>query len=237
VSADLLLAFDTSGSLGSVAVSHGADVLARGVMTVQGGHAAGLVPLVEETLDDAGVDRAELQGVLVGEGPGSFTGVRVAAATAKGLSRALGVPLWSVSSLAAEALSARGRGVRYVLFDARAERVYGACYGVGVDRVEVLIAHHAGELRDVLAGDVPPGAVFMGDAAERHRVVIEGAGFGVGPVGPASALSRGVGAEWTRADGLIRFRSLTPALQPVRDPGSWEPEYVRASRVERMWNA
>jgi tRNA threonylcarbamoyladenosine biosynthesis protein TsaB len=230
VSDELLLALDTSGPLGSVAVSSGSDVLARGVMTAQGGHAAGLVPLIEETLDDAGVDRAELQGVLVGEGPGSFTGVRVAAASAKGLSRALGVQLWAVSSLAAEALSAAGRGVRYVLFDARAERVYGACYGVGVARVDVMIAPHAGELRDVLAGEVPPGTIFMGDGAEKHRAAIEGAGFGVGPLGS-------VGADVARADGLIRFRALNPGLAPVADPGSWEPEYVRASRVERMWKA
>jgi len=220
----LLLAFDTSGPLGSVAVASGGDVLARGVMTRQAGHASGLVPMIDETLDDAGVDRCELQGILVGDGPGSFTGVRVSAATAKGLTRSLGVPLWAISSLAAVALAGGGT-VRYALFDARSERVYGACYGIGRAGVEVMIEPHAGELRDVLAGDVPTGAVFVGDAAEKHRAAIEGAGFAV----------LHADDDQTPADGLVRFFGMQPELVPVADPGSWEPAYVRASSAERMW--
>ena len=85
-------------------MSHGPDVLARGVMTRQAGHASRLIPTIEEVLEDAGVDRDEIAGVLVGAGPGSFTGVRVAAATAKGLHRSLGVPVWGISSLRAAAM-------------------------------------------------------------------------------------------------------------------------------------
>ena len=229
----IVLAFDTAGPLGSVAIASGADVLARGVMLRQSGHAAGLIPMIEETLEGAGVDREEVSGIVVGEGPGSFTGVRVAAATAKGLSRALGVPLYRVSSLAAVALAAApgsafgSASIRYVLFDARAERVYGACYGVAHDHVEALVEPHAGELRDVLATDVPVGAVFIGDAAEKHRAVIEGAGYQVEAADP----------ERTPADGLVRFLALSPDLGPVGDPGAWEPEYVRASSAERLWKS
>ena len=164
----MILAFDTSGPIGSVAVAHEGDVLARGFLTQQAGHASSLVPMIEEVLDKAGVDRDEIRTLVIGEGPGSFTGVRVAAATAKGLSRALGTPLWPVSSLAAAAMAVDQGAVRYALFDARAERVYGACYGVGGARVETMIEPHAGELRDVLDGEVPPGAVFVGDAADKH---------------------------------------------------------------------
>jgi tRNA threonylcarbamoyladenosine biosynthesis protein TsaB len=227
----IVLAFDTAGPLGSVAVASGADVLARGVMVRQAGHAAGLIPMIEETLKDAGVGREEVSGIVVGEGPGSFTGVRVAAATAKGLSRALGAPLYAVSSLAAAALAAAPgsafgvASVRYALFDARAERVYGACYGVAHDHVDTLVEPHAGELRDVLAGDVPAGTVFIGNSAEKHRAAIEGAGYRVEAADP----------ERTPADGLVRFLALTADLGPVGDPGAWEPEYVRASSAERLW--
>ena len=133
------LALDTSGPVGYVAVSQGADVLARARMERQGKHAARIIPTVDAVLTDAGLEIGELAGIVVGEGPGSFTGVRVAASTAKGLARALDVPLWALSSLAAAAvgdLGAGGPGVRYVLFDARADRVYAACYGVGSRGVE-----------------------------------------------------------------------------------------------------
>lgn len=222
----MILAFDTSGPIGSVAVAYEGDVLARGVLRVQTGHASGLVPMIDEVLREAGVDRDELSGLVVGEGPGSFTGVRVAAATAKGLSRALTLPVWPVSSLAAAALAVDEGAVRYALFDARAERVYGACYGVGGAQIQTLVPPHAGELREVLDGDVPPGAVFVGDASERHRAVIEGAGF---PVVDS-------GSDVSLADGLIRFWAARPdGFGPVDDPGAWEPEYVRASSAERLW--
>jgi len=221
------LAFDTSGPGGSVAVGRGGRVL--GVVTIAEPleQASRLIPAVEEALRASGVERAELDGIAVGEGPGSFTGVRVAAATAKGLAHALSVPLWAVSSLAAAALAHDVGPVRYVLFDARGERVYGACYGVGASQFQELVAPHGGTLRDVLGAEVPPGAVFLGDGAERHRAVIEGAGFPVAPVQGATSL----------AEGLLRYLALHPGSAPVRQAGDWEPRYVRASSAERLWTA
>lgn len=224
---DVLLALDTSTPLGSVAVSEGENVVARAVLTRQAAHASGLVPAIDEVLRVAGLRPSAVGGLVVGEGPGSFTGVRVAAATAKGLSAALDVPLWAVSSLAAAALARDAATIRYVLFDARAERVYGACYGVGSSRMETLVEPHAAELRDLLDDEVPGGSVFFGDGAEKHRGVIEAAGFDVAPDAEEASL----------ADGLLRHLLRRPDTEPVGDVASWEPEYVRASSAERLWKA
>ncbi len=221
------LAFDTSGPGGSVAVGRAGSVLAAVTIDEPLEQAARLVPAIEEALRAAGVERAELDGIAVGEGPGSFTGVRVAAATAKGLAHALGVPLWAASSLAAAALAQDPGRVRYVLFDARGDRVYGACYGVGGSQFQELVAPHGGTLRDVLDAEVPPGAVFLGEGAERHRAVIEAAGFPVAPAEGASPL----------AEGLLRYLALHPGSDPVPQAGDWEPRYVRASSAERLWTA
>lgn len=224
------LALDSSGMVGYVAVSRGAEVLARLTLEHRGQHASRLLPAVDEVLDEAGVDREELSGIVVGEGPGSFTGVRVAAATAKGLARGLDLPLWALSSLAAGAVADLGSaspGVRFVLFDARAERVYGACYGVGVAGVETLVPPFAGELRELLAGDVPVGAAFTGGAAERHRRAIEGAGYAVllPPLGEPTG------------DALIHFLSTHPDTSPVGSFETWEPRYLKASSAERAWDS
>lgn len=224
------LALDTSGPVGHVAVGRGAVVLARVRLEGRGQHAAHTVSAVEQVLAEGSVDRSEVAGVVVGEGPGSFTGVRVSAATAKGLARGLDVPLWAVSSLAAGAVGDLGRGgpgVRYILFDARGERVYAACYGVGSRGVETLRPPHAGDLRTVLADDVPDGAAFAGDGAQRHRGVIEGAGFTVlaPPVGEPTA------------DALLHLLALHPDTPSVADLGTWEPRYVKASSAERAWGA
>ena len=179
----VLLAFDTSSAVGSVAVGQEGVVLAHAELEEQRKHASALVPAIRKVLLEAGIDKSELDGIVVGEGPGSFTGVRVAAATAKGMVHALGLPLWPISSLTATALSVGGHGVRYVLFDARKQRVYGACYGVGKMGIETLVFPHAGTLREVLASEIPPGSSLLaGEGSCHHRLVIEGAGFEVQPL-------------------------------------------------------
>jgi tRNA threonylcarbamoyladenosine biosynthesis protein TsaB len=224
------VALDTSGPVGHVAVATGADVLARVRLERRGQHAAGLVPAVHHVLEEGGVDLEELAGVVVGEGPGSFTGVRVAAATAKGIARARGIPLWGVSSLAAAAVGDLGRGgpgVRFVLFDARADRVYAACYGVASSRIETIVPPHATDVRTLLASEVPLGAVFVGDGAERHRRTLEDAGLTVLPA-PAGEPS---------GDALLYHMSLHPDAPPVASLETWEPRYVKASSAERAWIA
>jgi tRNA threonylcarbamoyl adenosine modification protein YeaZ len=226
VAAPPWLAFDTSGSEGSVAVGRvsGEEVmiLSHVDMAQAGEQAARLVPAIDEALGAAGIERTGLAGIVVGEGPGSFTGVRIAAATAKGLVHALELPLRAASSLAAAALAQEGSGVRYVLFDARSDRVYGACYGVGRAGLRELVPPHAGTVGEVLAGDLPPGVVFMGDGARRHRATIESVGYAV-EVGRGTA---------SLAVGLLRYLALDPDGAPVADPSSWEPAYVRASIAE-----
>ena len=89
----VFLAFDTSSAVGSVAVGQEGVVLAHAELEEQRKHASALVPAIRTVLLEAGIDKSELDGIVVGEGPGSFTGVRVSAATAKGMAHALGLPL------------------------------------------------------------------------------------------------------------------------------------------------
>ena len=223
------LALETSGSLGSVAVGSGPRILSRVTLERPGGFSAGLIPAVAQALEAAGVPKADLVGVVVGSGPGSFTGVRVAAATGKGLAHALGIPFWAISSLEAAAFaeepaaSIESERLRYVLFDARDDRVYAACYRVGPATMEQRIAPHATRLGDVLA-NVPFGDVrFVGDGAVRHRAAIEAAGHRVLPA-PAGSPT---------ADALLRLLALRPETVPVDGPSLWEPAYLKASNAER----
>jgi tRNA threonylcarbamoyladenosine biosynthesis protein TsaB len=215
------LAFDTSGALGSVAVGIGSQVLASRELEVRLEHAARLMPTIAEVLAAACVGPAGLAGIVVGEGPGSFTGVRVAAATAKGLAHALQLPLWAFPSLAAAALAEEEGALRYALFDARGDRVYGACYRIANERVEEVAAPHGGTLGAVLAGTDARGSTFVGDGARRHRAAIEAAGFAVGP-GPSRTL----------AEGLLALHAQRPESAGAVLASAWEPRYVRPSSAE-----
>ena len=228
----LLLAIDTSGSLGSIAIGQGSDVHSCITLTREAGHASGLIPAIDEALAQADLALDDLGGIVVGEGPGSFTGVRVAAATAKGLARAVALPVWPVSSLAGAALTVDEGTVRYALFDARASRVYGACYRLNGTVLETEVEAHAGDLSDVLKGRLAPGTVFVGDASEKHESQIAAAGYAVArPAIGSDGLPR------TIAEGLLLYLARSAPIAPLADPGAWEPEYVRAASAERLWKA
>lgn len=213
-------------------------------------HASLLVPRIRELLEATGTRTSELSGLVVGAGPGSFTGVRVGAATAKGMARALGIPMWAFSSLASAAfppfdepgsgsepseLWGQGNGGDSaaaspslrpccVIFDARGDRVYAAAYRATPTGLEVLLEPRASTLDEMCEGLIPPGAYLVGSGAVRHRPVLEALGFQVlrPPLGVPTA------------DGLLQLLALSPTTPPLADPGRWEPEYLRASGAERM---
>ena len=128
-----------------------------------------LLPRVDALLRDAGISRGQLACVCVGRGPGSFTGVRIAMATAKGIAQALGVALVGVSSLDAvawHAWAAGTRGALAVVADAMRREVYPVRYALddaGVQRLEADRVVKAQVAADELAGE--GGAAGAGGAA------------------------------------------------------------------------
>ena len=111
---------------------------------------------------------------------------------------------------------------RYILFDARSDRVYGACYRPTGNGFEELIAPHSTTIGAVLSEGLP-FSVFAGDGAQRHADEIRGAGFGLlpAPLGMPTAA------------GLLRAVENFPSRGPVEDVARWEPDYLRSSSAER----
>src|SRR2546426_1155887 len=127
------LAIDSATDLASVAV--GTPPVARGAAFVQGArqHAAQILALIDQVLAPTGVRPKELEGIGLGDGPGSFTGLRIGWAAAKGLAQEAGLSLRTVPSLMAAAagaasilalLARKGAGGA-VTAPATAEPVYG----------------------------------------------------------------------------------------------------------------
>ncbi|HZE15929.1 MAG TPA: tRNA (adenosine(37)-N6)-threonylcarbamoyltransferase complex dimerization subunit type 1 TsaB, partial [Mycobacterium sp.] len=106
------------------------DVLAERVTVDARAHAERITPNVLEALADAGLTMADLDVVVVGCGPGPFTGLRVGMATAAAYGHALGIPVHGVCSL--DAIGIRTAGDILVVTDARRREVYWARYRDGV---------------------------------------------------------------------------------------------------------
>lgn len=125
-----LLALDTSTDACTVALAIDGKTIER--FALGGNHSERILPMVQELLAEGGLSLRQLDTIAFGRGPGSFTGLRIAAGVTQGLAFGAGLPVVPVSSLAA---LAQGGGAEKVLaaFDARMQQVYWGAYVRGAD--------------------------------------------------------------------------------------------------------
>lgn len=240
------LGIETSGPLGSVAVALDGFVAAVRPLGEQASHAERLIPAIRDVLEDAGRGREDLEGVAVGAGPGSFTGVRVGAAAAKGLARALNVPLCVTSSLCAAAFAQESMaGVSAPVPEAAEQPPSSASRPprspLSGDRRQVRYV-----LADARGGRVY-GACYDVDAEGPVEVIAPHGGTIVDAINrrpPAGTVFAGSGAEAHKR--LLEAAGYAVAPPPAGVPGAaavlcccrwtpvdvadWEPDYVREWR-------
>lgn len=124
----ITLVIDASTYRGTVAVFRDHTLAASGQAAMKGAHAEALMPAVAEALSKAGVSVEQLDRVVCGEGPGSFTSLRIAGAIAKGICFGRGIPLFAVSSLGLAAAAVTGSGTYVVTIDALRDEWYAAVF-------------------------------------------------------------------------------------------------------------
>ena len=167
-SALLILAFDTATDVATSALVDDGEVLGE-----RASRAVTLLEDVDALLRQGGARPGDLDALAVGTGPGSFTGVRIGLATARGLALALEIPVAGVSTLAALAAGAPGA---LPVVDARRKEVF-------VDDLEPR-AVRPQEL------ELEPGRLCVGDGAVRYRSLLEAKGAIVPPDGSDLHLPR-----------------------------------------------
>lgn len=128
----IILAIDTCTEACSVALETGDGIIHRHE-EIPRGHAGRLLPMIDDVLAQAGVQRSGIALIACGQGPGSFTGVRISLSAAQGLSLALDVPVVGFSTLAVLAAGCHRRtGATHILpaVDARMGEVYWGAYRI-----------------------------------------------------------------------------------------------------------
>jgi tRNA threonylcarbamoyladenosine biosynthesis protein TsaB len=221
------LALETATDRASVAVGRTAADAVEESLTGARRHAGALLPMIQAALRRRGIGLDAITGLIVSDGPGSFTGLRVGAAAAKALACARGLPLRTAPSLLARAAGVAGRPASLVLAvsDALRGEVYAGAFRLGersvvteleprVWRPDSLAALGLGP--DVLVGDVPAAA----------REVLERA-TGLAMITPPEGAPR--------ARALIALAGLESGAREVHDVSEWEPFYGRPAEAQARW--
>ena len=124
-----ILAVETSTSTGTVALTSESEsprVVTQRTLEGTTGHASAILPMAYSILTELNLTQKDLTAVAFGQGPGAFTGVRVACGVAQGIAMALDIPVIQIGALPAVALQAASRhpdSLLYVALDARMEEV------------------------------------------------------------------------------------------------------------------
>lgn len=225
----LFLALDTTTASCSVALGEEDRLLGEYLLNIRKTHSQRLMPLIISLLRDCDLERTQLEGIAVATGPGSFTGIRIGMATARGLAQALAIPLVGVNTL--EALAGAGACFPTLvcpLLDARRGQVYTAVYRGGGPYLEEVVPPQAILLQDlgVKLLSLGEAVVFLGDNLPFFRRQLEPLlGKLYREVPSFASVNR---ASLVLQRGFVNWREKGPA--PLY---ALEPAYLRLPEAQR----
>lgn len=223
-----VLGIDTSSNVASAAVIDDDNIIAEYTLNLKKTHSQLLMPMIDSMLSSCECDISDIDLFAVSVGPGSFTGLRIGIATAKGLAHACGKKIVPVGTLAALAYNLPyAEHIIVPIMDARRNEVYTAAYIWDEDGFREIEEPHAAPLSECLDGcgnmlDV----IFVGDGVPVYREQIkdrlgEKAIF----VPAGSNLQRGASVA------ALGLKNASDAV----DCGQICPVYIRKSQAEREY--
>ena len=224
-----ILGIDSSGLVASVAVVEDDRLLAEYTVNYKKTHSQTLLPMLDEIVRMTELDLKTIDAIAVAAGPGSFTGLRIGSATAKGLGLALGTPLIAVPTVEALAYNLWGTDKRICpLMDARRNQVYTgiyAFYGEEMQTLEGQMAVGVEELAQKL-NRMGREVIFLGDGVPVYRDLLEQCVTVKHSYAPAHLNKQRAGA--VAALGMIYARQ-----GKLQTAAEHQPDYLRLSQAER----
>ncbi len=201
-------------------------------------HAGSLLPVIDRLLAQRGTTIGALEGIVVSDGPGSFTGLRVGATVAKALARARGLRVRSAPSLLVRAAGVAAPGdiaspgditspgdIVLALANALRGEVYAAAFRIAPDRIDTLLAPSVfrpemlaavAPRPDRLVGDGPPDALEQLAAWAGREIITPPAGL-------------------PRAAVLLDLAAIPGGATEIADVERWEPVYGRPAEAQAKW--
>ena len=224
-----ILALDSSGLVASVAVVTEDKVLGEFTVNNKKTHSQTLLPMVDEVLKILDMDVKELDAIAVAGGPGSFTGLRIGASTAKGLALVLDIPIINIPTVDSLAYNLYGTDhLICPMMDARRNQVYTGLYEWQEGEFKVVLPQFAAEVEELAEklNSYNREIIFLGDGVEAQLskfAPLLKVPYTIAPVHLSKQRAAALGAL-----GIEYYKA-----GKLQDGDSFEPEYLRMSQAER----
>lgn len=232
-----ILGLDSSGLVASVAIVEDDVLKAEYTTDYKKTHSQTLLPMLEELRDMIELDLESLDAIAIAAGPGSFTGLRIGAATAKGLGLALQKPLVEVPTLEGLAYNLWGTASLVCpLMDARRNQVYTGIYEFVQEgntfKLQTVEDQCAIDIAEIIAklNGLGREVIFLGDGVPVYRNVIEEQMKVPFTYAPA-------GNNRQRAASVAALGAVYFAQGKTVSAAEHQPEYLRKSQAEREQDA
>lgn len=224
-----ILALDSSGLVASVAVVTEDKVLGEFTVNNKKTHSQTLLPMVDEVLKILDMDVKELDAIAVAGGPGSFTGLRIGASTAKGLALVLNIPIINIPTVDSLAYNLYGTDhLICPMMDARRNQVYTGLYEWQEGEFKVVLQQFAAEVEELAEklNSYNREIIFLGDGVEAQLskfAPLLKVPYSIAPIHLSKQRAAALGAL-----GIEYYKA-----GKLQEGDSFEPEYLRMSQAER----
>ena len=224
-----ILAIDSSGIVASAAVAEDDNLLAEYTVNYKKTHSQTLLPMLDEIKRMTELDLNSIDAIAVASGPGSFTGLRIGAATAKGLGLALDIPIIPVPTVDSLAYNLYGsQKLICPLMDARRNQVYTGLYTFEDDALITIEPQCAVDISEIMGkiNTLGKEVIFLGDG-----VPVFGKRLGESLKVPYSFAPAHMNRQRAASFAMLAFDYLKEGkFVAARDHA---PEYLRLSQAER----
>lgn len=224
-----ILAIDSSSLVASAAIVSEDSVIAEFTLNQKKTHSQILLPMIEELFKITGIEKKDIEAIAVAGGPGSFTGLRIGAATAKGLALALGVKIINVPTIDAMAYGLAGsEQLICPIMDARRNQVYTGIYKIQDQKLISIMENKAELIEELITklDEINQPVVFMGDGVPVYQETIDKNMKCEHSYAPIHLSRQRAGAV-----GALAIQYYQQGK--VEDADLFVPNYLRLSQAER----
>lgn len=224
-----ILALDSSGLVASVAVAEDDNLIGEYTVNYKKTHSQTLLPMLDAVAKMIELDLETVDAIAIAKGPGSFTGLRIGSATAKGLGMALDKPIIEIPTVDGLAFNLWGaKDLVCPLMDARRNQTYTGIYAFGDGEMQVLEPQCAVDISEIVEkiNAQQRAVVFLGDGVPVFRAYI-----GEHMQVPYSFAPAHLNKQRAGAVAALAFRYLKDGK--TVSAAEHQPDYLRLSQAER----